>query len=134
MSRTQQRRQTTEQLKKAKRLALGAALKAARQEAGLTQAQFGARLGDSPQTTVSRWEKGLVELTAQQINDIEDALDLRPGNLLQQAGYCDVEFSPRDVEAALRSDPALHPDVRSDVVRFYKGYVDVSKKLATARR
>lgn len=103
-------------------------------EAGLTQAEFGERLGDSPQTTVSRWEKGFVELTAQQVNDIEEALELPQGHLLQIAGYCEAQFDSRDVEAALRADPSLHPDIRADAVRFYKSYVEISKKLRSSRR
>lgn len=99
----------------------------------MTQAEFGEALGDSPQTTVSRWEKGLVDLTAQQINDIEEALGLEAGQLMAEAGYCSVKFDKRNLEAALRSDPNLHPRLRPDVVRMYQSYVESSKTLRTTR-
>lgn len=102
-------------------------------QAGWTQAEFGDVLGDSPQTTVSRWEKGLVDLTAQQVNDIEEALGLEPGHLLSIAGYCTVKFDRKNLEAALRNDPAVHPDFRGDVVRMYQGYVESSKRMRARR-
>lgn len=64
---------------------LGDAIRAAR--GSLSQAEVGASLGDVPQTTVSRWERGLVELTLEQVLALETALGLERGDLERRAGY-----------------------------------------------
>lgn len=64
--------------------ALGLAIRVARGE--MTQAELGALMG-TLQTTVSRWELGLVDLAVEQVHGLEAVLGLRPGTLLRVAGY-----------------------------------------------
>ena len=64
--------------------ALGQAIRRARGD--LTQEQLGDLLG-VPQTTVSRWELGYVDLGVEQVRHIEETLRLRPGDLLAEGGY-----------------------------------------------
>jgi transcriptional regulator with XRE-family HTH domain len=75
-----------------RQLALSRAIARHRCKEGLTQAQLGERLGryrhqPVPQTTISRWELGEVDLTLEDIFDIEEALALPHGILKEQAGY-----------------------------------------------
>src|SRR4051794_31003921 len=68
-----------------RRRALGEAIKRHRGE--MSQGELGAAIGDVPQTTISRWERGVVDLTVEQVLAIEIALDLAPGLLASEAGY-----------------------------------------------
>jgi transcriptional regulator with XRE-family HTH domain len=71
---------------------LGAAIRGHREAAGVTQAELGERLGEVtgepvPQTTVSRWESGSVDLGYEQVRAIERALGLDAGAIAITAGY-----------------------------------------------
>ncbi len=61
----------------------------------LTQEQLGARLGEVPQTTVSRWEKALVDLKLHQLRDLEVALELTPGHFAAVGSYLHPSISQR---------------------------------------
>lgn len=115
-----------------RRRAMGQAIRDAREGKGMTQVELGAEIGDIPQTTISRWEKGLVDLTAEQILALEVALGIKAGGLWVTAGYGTTDLSTRDVETILRQDQTLHPDLRANLVAAYKSYVAVSKKLHAA--
>lgn len=111
--------------------ALGQVIRASRGE--MSQNELGNQMG-VPQTTISRWEMGQVDLTMEQVRSLEVALRIRPGTLAISSGYSEPEFTTRDVEMALRADPALHPDMRGDVVRAYRSYVEMSRRLSEAER
>lgn len=66
----------------------------------MTQAQLGDLLGGVPQTTVSRWEAGLVDFSYEQVADLEFVLELRPGTLGHEAGYLDSPDG-RDEESTI---------------------------------
>lgn len=70
---------------------LGAAIRTLRGKR--TQTDFGRRLG-VPQTTVSRWEHGHVDLGVEQVRLIEDALDAPNGSLLVAAGLLEASAVP----------------------------------------
>lgn len=72
--------------------ALGRALRTARGQR--TQTEIGNLLGGVPQTTISRWEAGAVDLTVEQVNLIEGTLGLEPGHLLRAGGYVKGEGMP----------------------------------------
>lgn len=132
MTSTQRKRPKTPtpaEARAARRAALGVAIRNARQEHGLTQHELGERLEDTPQTTISRWEKGLVDLNLEQLCELEAALGLRLGTFAMATGFCEPDFTKADVVDILRADPNLHPDVRADMVRVYKSYTQISKRL-----
>ena len=64
--------------------ALGRAIRRAR--GSLTQAELGSRLG-LPQTTISRWEQGTVDLGVGQVHALRRALGLRSGRTAYERGY-----------------------------------------------
>src|SRR4051812_38401182 len=82
---------------------LGQAIRVAR--GALPQGKLGARIGDVPQTTISRWERGLVDLTVEQVRTIEEALDLPSGALLVASGYVANRISEADLDAVLGEAP-----------------------------
>ncbi|HVV36959.1 MAG TPA: helix-turn-helix transcriptional regulator [Acidimicrobiales bacterium] len=69
-----------------RREALGRAIRKYRGDR--KQSELGALLG-VPQTTISRWEVGLVDLGVEQVRGLERALDLPLGTLGRAAGYVD---------------------------------------------
>ena len=73
--------------------ALGRAIKAARGD--LSQAEVGAQLG-VPQSTVSRWERGGVDLGYEQVHQIEEVLDVEFGSIGKAAGF--VEDAEPDLD------------------------------------
>ena len=109
---------------------LGAAIREQRVAAGLTQSEFGERVAGVPQTTVSRWEGGRVELTVEQVLDIETALQLRPGTLALLAGYSDPERASGDTVGAIKSDPNLDSQHRALLLRV----LDVFRGASQASR
>jgi hypothetical protein len=73
-----------------RRAALGESVRRARGD--LIQADFGRPPADElgapvPQTTISRWEKGEVELGLEQVRAVELVLGLLRGTLGRAAGY-----------------------------------------------
>jgi transcriptional regulator with XRE-family HTH domain len=89
--------------------ALGGAIR--RHRGKLSQGELALALGIS-QASVSSWELGGVDLTCEQVADIEGRLRLRPGTLLVEAGYIDpaligadgvVHHALGQLERALRS-------------------------------
>ena len=104
---------------------LGRAIRTAR--ATRTQAQLGALLS-VPQTTISRWEKGLVALDVLQVLEIETALGLEAGSLLVAAGIVENRISVKDVSQAILVDPNVDPTVRRDLANIYENYVKLSKR------
>ena len=98
---------------------LGRAIRSKREAAELTQADLGERIGfvtgeSVPQTTVSRWENGAVNLDVEQVRAIEIALQLMPGALLVEAGYVELETVAADAHrAGVRT---LHPSTMEEAL------------------
>lgn len=99
---------------------LAGAIKRYRERAGLTQAEFGALLGGLPQTTVSRWEHGLVSLDIEQVRSIDVALHLPLGTLGRAAGF---------VDPGLVGDEDAWPGFR---VGFHGRFEDAQEELTAA--
>lgn len=122
--------------------ALGAQIKILREEREWSQTDLGVALAPYqadgkpvPQTTVSRWEKGQVDFTANQVRSIERAFGLAKGTLLAYAGYVDsvavdMEDPERFLYNVIRTSPAIHPELRNDAVAGIKGFVKMSKTIS----
>lgn len=111
---------------------LGQAIRQARGE--LTQSQLAELIsrvrgqdGYVPQTMVSRWEAGMVDLSCTQLKEIETALGLQLGEIARAAGFIASEF--KDLRPLIRSAPTIHPRFRGDVERILKSYEDMSAEL-----
>lgn len=77
----------TDATRRAERLAaLGAAIRAARGDR--PQAAIALQLG-RPQSSISSWESGTVDLSVERIRRLESALGIAHGSLLRSAGYID---------------------------------------------
>lgn len=96
----------------------------------MSQTELGHKL-DMPQTTVSRWERGTVDLTLEQALEIEVILGLPHGTLAKAGGYIEPskDDTPRTVEQLMRTDPNLDPDIRQDAIQAYRSYVALSQRL-----
>ena len=92
------------------------AIKAAREGAGLSQWDL-ARLLDTGQTTIARWETTRVP-SVDDIAAIEEALELPGGFILRQAGYVD-EPAPT-VEEAVAHDGTLTRTAKDLVLGAYR--------------
>lgn len=119
-----------------RRRRLGEQIRNLRSAAGMTQGDLGNALANTsagdlpiPQTTISRWETGSVELEMEQVYAIEAVLKVPHGHLSAAAGYATAELKPGSVEEAIMLDHRLHPSVRDEVVRLYKSFLSTSKTL-----
>jgi transcriptional regulator with XRE-family HTH domain len=95
------------------------AVKTAREVAGLTQRQLADMLGVS-QPAIHNWEHD-TEPSLDALAAVEDALGLRRGQLVRDAGY--VDDDPPTIDDVIRSDDSLSPDDRRavlDLVAFYR--------------
>jgi transcriptional regulator with XRE-family HTH domain len=81
------------------------------------------------QTSISRWENGLVDMSLEMLWDFEQALGLPKGSIAIAAGYIDTDVS---VSALILSDPTIHPNFRADLHRIYKSYQDHTRQLNEA--
>lgn len=118
------------------RAQLGRVMRAARERAGVTQADLGFALApllgeEVPQTTLSRWEVGGVELSVRQFQAVEAALGLAPGVLFAAAGVVNLDKAAAEIEWLIRSDPHLHPSVRNEIADCYVAMVKVSAEIAS---
>jgi transcriptional regulator with XRE-family HTH domain len=102
----------------------------------MTQTELGIKLAEFqpdgqpiPQTTISRWERGTVDMTFDQALEIEMALGCPLGTLARAGGYISADEQHQNVEDALRVDPLLDPEIREDAIRAYKSYVNVSRRV-----
>ncbi len=91
---------------------LGRAIRAQRHAAGLTQAELGSQIELSPdrtlpQTALSRWEAGLVDLGVEQIRAVESALGVPYGTISVAANYVSAECR--------REEPPLRTIVVDDL-------------------
>lgn len=91
-----------------------AAIRDARIETGLSQAELGRRLGLS-QASLTRLETTQIP-TVDRLFAIEAALDLPPGTLLYRAGYLPRIADARD---AISNDPDIPGAIRRALVAAY---------------
>lgn len=94
------------------------AVRDAREASGLTQRRLADMLGVS-QPTVHDWERDR-EPTLDQIVQLEEAFELRRGDLLRLAGYvADAVPTP---EQAIRADRSLKSDARQALLGVLRAY------------
>lgn len=105
--------------------AVCAALRQAREEAGVTQDELARRV-NRVQSSVQKWEAGRMP-GLDRLADLERALGYRRGHLLRLAGYVDEARTARE---AIEFDPALTPDNRDHALAAY----DVAAKLSSRAR
>jgi transcriptional regulator with XRE-family HTH domain len=74
----------------------------------MSQCELGAAVG-RPQSSISQWENGLVDLSMEQVAEIEKVLGVPAGSLGRAAGYVDSN--------APSSEP-VRPDVSDDPLGF----------------
>ena len=107
---------------------LGAAIRRARENAGLSQTQLGEALNPSvDQSWVSRWERGLGTPALEQLAQIEPATGVAQGTLFRAGGYIGVITD--DVEAAALADEDLTDDERTLVLGVIRG-IRAARQLA----
>lgn len=97
--------------------AIGVALDRALELTGLSQRTLAERIGVK-QPTISKWTRGESEPSLDTIADIEEALGLRRGYLLVDAGYVDGDL--RSVEAAIDLTDDLSPVGKDAVKAVYR--------------
>ena len=96
---------------------LGAAFKAAREQAGLTQAEAAERVGES-RDTVAKWDQGRHAPEILKVPGIEEAYDLPAGWIFRHAGLlADVAEWPLD--EIIASDPSL-PEERTEIAALVR--------------
>ena len=104
----------------------------------LNQSELGVRLAPLtpdgrpvPQTTISRWEKGMVELTLEQVHDLEEALGRRHGSLSAAGGYVapTPDQAAIDIAELLMADSSIDPIFHKEVVSMIKSFRKASEAL-----
>jgi len=129
---SEEERQVVERERRLRRL--GRQIQVAR-EGRLSQGDLGLRLGpilnrEIPQTTISRWEKGDVDLGVEQVRALEIVLGKPRGALLAAAGYVEFERPlEEDIRSIIMTDPSLHPSQRQAVLTIYQTFVETSRRL-----
>jgi transcriptional regulator with XRE-family HTH domain len=111
--------------------ALGALIRAQRQQAELTLRDLAARANVS-NPYLSQIERGLHEPSVRVLKAIASALNLSAETLLVQAGLLDDdgdgdrgEAPPApSVEEAVQADPRLTPDQRRALLSVYRSFLD----------
>lgn len=103
--------------------AICAALRLAREEAGLTQDELARRI-DRVQSSVQKWEAGR-EPNLNRITDLELAMGYTRGHILRLAGYV---ASATSVREHIEFDPRLTPDNRDHVLAAYDVAVELSSR------
>jgi transcriptional regulator with XRE-family HTH domain len=135
-----------EELRKERKRQLGALIRQHRAE--MTQEDLGVQLArfqfdgrPIPQTTISRWEQGKVDLTMEQVWDIEEALRLPHGELSLEVGYVERAIAERargevDVLDAIRRDPRIDKGLRPAATNAVQAFIEASErtKLLTTSR
>lgn len=114
--------------------AFGKSLRTAREAKRVTQEDLVVLLGDVAQSSVSAWERGLMEPTSTTVFRIERALGVKPGGLAQHLGYIPAHVRPitkQDVVDAILRDKALDERGRNAVLALYNSLVGVT---STSRR
>ncbi len=105
-----------------RRAAFGTALARARKGRNISQAQLGAMLCGSTQSTVSSWEVGAAEPEPMTVFAIEEALGTEPGYLSRHLGYVPaspIERPTPPASDAIADDPRLSPFLRRLLLMMY---------------
>lgn len=112
-----------------RRLRLGRAIERHRKARAMSQEALEAASGVS-QSSISQWQRGRRGVpNVNHVARLEEALGLRPGTLLIEAGF--VEMPTTTVEM-IRADKALSPERREDLVAMYRVQAARSSELADA--
>jgi transcriptional regulator with XRE-family HTH domain len=114
--------------------ALGAAIHGARRARGLSQQQLinalAEILGEPPgsNTTVSDYERAVGQIPLAAVVDIENALKLPRGSLLEEAGYVErTHGGADDILDRIRRDQTITPDAREMITDLY---VNVRRRMS----
>lgn len=115
------------QPKRTEFVAFGMQLQHARKAAGLSQTRLGELLTDDwKQSTVSEWEQGRTECPPAVVMEIEELLDLAPGDLTRYLGYLPESAAGRTIEwdtvTAISRDPHLTEVQRQALLATYRSY------------
>jgi transcriptional regulator with XRE-family HTH domain len=105
-----------------RRAAFVRALKAAREQRGVSQREL-ARLVDVHPSTVAQWEIGQSVPRVPAAVRVERALDVEEGQLLRLLGYLHPDVQARTVAGvveAVESDPSLAPEDRELLLTIYR--------------
>lgn len=105
-----------------------AALRQAREEAGITQEDLAKRIGRA-QSSIQKWEAGR-EPKLDRIAALEYAMGYQLGHVLRLAGYVS---EPKTVRSAIEADRALLPEARSALLDFYDSGVKRSAERRASR-
>jgi transcriptional regulator with XRE-family HTH domain len=105
----------------------------------MSQTDLGTRLSkylgdDVAQASISRWEKGQVDLGVEQVRALELVLNYKPGDLLVAANYVQRESNPQSSREFVMTDPALHPDLRKDAFNAYQAFLNASMRMFDSDR
>ena len=105
--------------------ALGAFIKAQRELANLSLRQL-AEIANVSNPYLSQVERGLYKPSADVLKNIAGALRISAETMYAQAGLLDENPNAerRDVEQAIKLDPALTTDQKETLMRIYRGFVD----------
>ncbi|MFP5319590.1 MAG: helix-turn-helix domain-containing protein [Acidimicrobiia bacterium] len=109
-------------------MGLGKALRAVREEQGLTQDQLASTTGIY-QSTLSRWERDerLPDLT--ELRQVEQALGVPAGHILLRAGLVDEVTS---VEQAIAGDARLTDEGKTYVLTSYRAALNLFSRQGPA--
>lgn len=106
---------------------LADAIRQAREQAGLGQAELATKLGVA-QGSISHWEVGRSTPSLAQISALEKACRVPKGFVLRVGGYVP---EPANLSQMLRTDPDLTPAWRKLMDETYR---DAVKRSAASRR
>lgn len=110
-----------------RRRRLGAAIRNAR--AGRSQTELG-RAVSRPQSSISAWEAGTVDLPVERVSELEMLLGLAPGTLLVEAGYVSTDAA----RALLRPQRAKNKDNQEVAKKKISDYIQLNPMDATSSR
>lgn len=105
---------------------LGEFIKTQRELADLSLREL-AKIAKISNPYLSQVERGLYKPSADVLKNLAAALRISAETMYAQAGLLDADESTaaqRDVEQAIKLDPALSADQKETLIRIYRGFVD----------
>jgi transcriptional regulator with XRE-family HTH domain len=105
---------------------LGEFIKTQRELASLSLREL-AKIANISNPYLSQVERGLYKPSADVLKNLAAALRISAETMYAQAGLLDAEPATgeqRDVEQAIKLDPALTADQKDTLMRIYRGFVD----------
>lgn len=109
----------------ARRAAFGDALGDTLAVRKVTQRVLGERLGGITQSAISAWIAGQSEPSREMVFQIEQVLELPPGNLSRHLGYLPpsaADSTPVTFEDAVMNDPLLDETQKRGVLALYREF------------